>query len=50
MKPMKTVLKRWGKMQDILGPVLFLSSSMSNYITGQNINVDGGWSIKGFKF
>ena len=46
----QTVLKRWGKMQDILGPVLFLSSSMSNYITGQNINVDGGWSIKGFKF
>ena len=46
----QTLLKRWGKKSEILGPIIFLSSAMSNYITGQNIIVDGGWSIKGFKF
>ncbi len=43
-----TVLNRWGKYKEILGPVLFLSSKHSNYITGQNLIVDGGWTIKGF--
>ena len=31
-----------GKPQDISGAVLFLSSSLSSYITGQTINIDGG--------
>lgn len=43
----RTILNRWGKMNDILGPVVFLSSSASNYITGQEIIVDGGWLSKG---
>lgn len=35
-----------GKMKDIANTVLFLSSDMSSYITGQTIMVDGGASIK----
>jgi gluconate 5-dehydrogenase len=31
------------KEEDIVGAVLFLCSDMSNYITGQNFIVDGGW-------
>jgi len=44
----QTVFQRWGKNKEVLGPVLFLSSDLSSYITGQNIIVDGGWTIKGF--
>ena len=42
----KTLLGRMGKEEDIIGPILFLASDMSSYVTGQNIFVDGGWSIK----
>ena len=35
-------LKRIGKPQDVANLVLFLASDLSNYITGQVINVDGG--------
>ena len=35
---------RIGKPEELLGPVLFLLSSASSYITGQNIVVDGGQS------
>jgi|MDTG01.1.fsa_nt_gb NAD(P)-dependent dehydrogenase (short-subunit alcohol dehydrogenase family) len=43
----RMIIKRWGNPQDLVGPVIFLLSSASNYITGADINVDGGWSIKG---
>lgn len=39
----KTPLRRMANESDIVGTVIFLSSSMSNYITGQNIRVDGGF-------
>lgn len=39
-------LGRIGKPEELLGPILFLLSSASSYITGQNIIVDGGWTIK----
>lgn len=41
----KTKLKRIGKPSDLDGVVVLLSSEASNYITGQNIAVDGGWTI-----
>ncbi len=39
--------RRLAKPQDIVGPVLFLSSGMSDYVTGTSIVVDGGHSSCG---
>ena len=41
----KTALKRVGEPREVADLILFLSSSESDYITGQLINVDGGLSI-----
>lgn len=41
----KTPLFRIGKSQEIVGPVVFLASAASTYITGSNVVVDGGWTI-----
>lgn len=40
-----TPLGRVGNPDDLKGAVLFLSSNASDYITGQTIFVDGGWTI-----
>ena len=40
-----TPMKRMCKEEDVIFTILFLLSDMSNYITGQNISVDGGYSI-----
>lgn len=34
---------RAGKPEDLAGATVFLASSASDYVTGQVINVDGGW-------
>ncbi|MBT9150134.1 MAG: 2-dehydro-3-deoxy-D-gluconate 5-dehydrogenase [candidate division WS2 bacterium] len=34
---------RWGTPEDLVGTVVFLSSSASDYINGYTIAVDGGW-------
>jgi 3-oxoacyl-[acyl-carrier protein] reductase len=36
-------IARWGTPEDMADAVLFLASAASNYITGQVLNVDGGW-------
>ena len=36
-------LKRWGESSEIADLIIFLLSNKSNYITGENINIDGGW-------
>lgn len=36
-------LHEWGTVKDLAGPMLFLASSASDYITGITIKVDGGW-------
>ncbi|GAB4258360.1 MAG: 3-oxoacyl-ACP reductase FabG [Thermoleophilia bacterium] len=36
-------LKRKQEPEDLVGAVLFLASDDSDFITGQTINVDGGW-------
>ncbi len=42
----ETMQRRMGKMgTDINGTALFLASDASDYITGQNIVVDGGFSV-----
>ncbi|MHA7834952.1 MAG: SDR family NAD(P)-dependent oxidoreductase [Algiphilus sp.] len=38
-------LKRWGKPEDIGEAVRFLASSRANYITGEQINVSGGFGV-----
>jgi len=40
----RTPLNRWAECSEISSVVKFLLSEDSRYITGQNINVDGGWS------
>ena len=40
-----TPLQRLGQPDDLIGTVLYLSSSASNYVTGQTIIIDGGKSI-----
>lgn len=40
----RTPLGRWGKSQDIANACVYLSSDLSEYVTGEIITVDGGWS------
>lgn len=40
----RTPQKKWGGALDVANACLFLSSDASNYITGEILNVDGGWS------
>lgn len=34
---------RWGKPDDMAGPIVFLASEASRYVQGYTIAVDGGW-------
>ena len=42
----QTCIGRNGKLDDLNGPILFLSSDASAYVTGQMLFVDGGFTVK----
>lgn len=42
----KTALGRNGELKDITGPAVFLASTASDYITGQTLFVDGGFTAQ----
>ena len=36
-------MARWGKSEEVSAVTAFLISDLSSYITGETINIDGGW-------
>ncbi|MEJ5376153.1 MAG: glucose 1-dehydrogenase [bacterium] len=41
----RTPMGRWGQPEELEGIVVFLASRASDFITGQTIFVDGGWTV-----
>ncbi len=42
----QTIIGRNGELEDLNGLTIFLASRASDYITGQTIALDGGWTAK----
>ena len=40
-----TLARRPGDVQDLASALLFLASQDSSFVTGQDIVVDGGWTL-----
>ncbi len=41
----RTPMGRWGYLPELEGTVIFLAAPASDFITGQTIYVDGGWTV-----
>ena len=41
----RTPMGRWGHPEELEGLVIFLASPASDFITGQTIYIDGGWTV-----
>jgi NAD(P)-dependent dehydrogenase (short-subunit alcohol dehydrogenase family) len=40
----RTPMGRWGQPEELVGTAVFLASRASDFITGQTLYVDGGWT------
>jgi NAD(P)-dependent dehydrogenase (short-subunit alcohol dehydrogenase family) len=38
----RSMLRRWGDSSELVGPVIFLASAASSFMTGQELAIDGG--------
>lgn len=43
----RSMIKRYGEPEDLVGAAVFLASDASSYVTGTDIHVDGGWFASG---
>ncbi len=43
----RTPMRRMGELPELVGPLLFLASDASSFVTGTVLSVDGGWSASG---
>ncbi len=39
-----TALGRIGRVEEVMGPILFLASEASSLMTGSALMLDGGWT------
>jgi NAD(P)-dependent dehydrogenase (short-subunit alcohol dehydrogenase family) len=44
---MRTPMKRFGKLEELVGATIFLASDASQFVSGQIIAVDGGFLASG---
>jgi NAD(P)-dependent dehydrogenase (short-subunit alcohol dehydrogenase family) len=42
----KSPMGRWGDLDEIAGPALFLASDAASFVTGSALFVDGGWTAQ----